>query len=439
MEKMLKNPLVFSSFISSSKTCAQFCDSNKGNTNSRSFPKNLDRLRNRIHKVPVAVRLNGILILIPRTDQIIQVDEVLLFFNADTPFKNIHCGPIQTYSAFFHMILNSTQEILMVNRNYTTLRLMKIGRNAPCPCGSGKKYKKCCIDKEAERNEQYCTSESSIVIDNVPREDGSSVTQEKSLPIQKLEELIERGPLRARSAVDVHRKVPLDLIENTPLIRMLQVFLETIARSGGRVSIGNNGRVVLDDEKLYQTAKMWPGIKPSISSRAGASLFPLHLSYSEILASELGCIGEDGEEIVLTEMGMKVIRNTKLRRVYNSALNKLTYTFNWFAFAGLPAIVEEIQDLCGLELFLLDYYYRNSEAVDEKNFLRQIDSIIPLIKRCSLDNIDEESLAGLIHDYFLGTYCYLFGFVIPSDEAQSIRGERWFVSKLYRYMFQWNL
>src|SRR5690554_1668616 len=24
----------------------------------------------------------------------------------------------------------------------------KIGRNDPCPCGSGKKYKRCCIDKE---------------------------------------------------------------------------------------------------------------------------------------------------------------------------------------------------------------------------------------------------------------------------------------------------
>ena len=24
----------------------------------------------------------------------------------------------------------------------------KIGRNEPCPCGSGKKYKKCCLDKE---------------------------------------------------------------------------------------------------------------------------------------------------------------------------------------------------------------------------------------------------------------------------------------------------
>jgi len=23
---------------------------------------------------------------------------------------------------------------------------MKVGRNWPCPCGSGKKYKRCCID-----------------------------------------------------------------------------------------------------------------------------------------------------------------------------------------------------------------------------------------------------------------------------------------------------
>ncbi len=27
---------------------------------------------------------------------------------------------------------------------------MKIGRNEPCPCGSGKKYKKCCLRKHEE-------------------------------------------------------------------------------------------------------------------------------------------------------------------------------------------------------------------------------------------------------------------------------------------------
>jgi hypothetical protein len=28
---------------------------------------------------------------------------------------------------------------------------MKIGRNDPCPCGSGKKYKKCCVNKLSEQ------------------------------------------------------------------------------------------------------------------------------------------------------------------------------------------------------------------------------------------------------------------------------------------------
>jgi preprotein translocase subunit SecA len=27
----------------------------------------------------------------------------------------------------------------------TKITKVKIGRNAPCPCGSGKKYKKCCM------------------------------------------------------------------------------------------------------------------------------------------------------------------------------------------------------------------------------------------------------------------------------------------------------
>ena len=28
--------------------------------------------------------------------------------------------------------------------------MAKIGRNTPCPCGSGKKYKRCCLSKEKE-------------------------------------------------------------------------------------------------------------------------------------------------------------------------------------------------------------------------------------------------------------------------------------------------
>lgn len=31
---------------------------------------------------------------------------------------------------------------------FKTFKKEKIGRNDPCPCGSGKKYKKCCLDKD---------------------------------------------------------------------------------------------------------------------------------------------------------------------------------------------------------------------------------------------------------------------------------------------------
>jgi len=32
--------------------------------------------------------------------------------------------------------------------------MSKIGRNDPCPCGSGKKYKKCCLTTDIEQSAQ---------------------------------------------------------------------------------------------------------------------------------------------------------------------------------------------------------------------------------------------------------------------------------------------
>src|SRR3989454_1056229 len=40
----------------------------------------------------------------------------------------------------------------IVHSGYTMRRAVaRIGRNDPCPCGSGKKYKKCCMEKDQER------------------------------------------------------------------------------------------------------------------------------------------------------------------------------------------------------------------------------------------------------------------------------------------------
>ena len=35
--------------------------------------------------------------------------------------------------------------------------MKKIGRNDPCPCGSGKKYKHCCLDRADQHDEESPT------------------------------------------------------------------------------------------------------------------------------------------------------------------------------------------------------------------------------------------------------------------------------------------
>jgi tetratricopeptide (TPR) repeat protein len=37
--------------------------------------------------------------------------------------------------------------------------MAKIGRNDPCPCGSGKKYKKCCLSQDEELERQAVAAE----------------------------------------------------------------------------------------------------------------------------------------------------------------------------------------------------------------------------------------------------------------------------------------
>ena len=44
-------------------------------------------------------------------------------------------------------IVNSLPNIPVNRQLSNPLKAMGLGRNSPCPCGSEKKFKKCCLDK----------------------------------------------------------------------------------------------------------------------------------------------------------------------------------------------------------------------------------------------------------------------------------------------------
>ena len=41
---------------------------------------------------------------------------------------------------------------------------MKVGRNAPCPCESGKKYKQCCEGKQETKSNRWFTVAMALVV-----------------------------------------------------------------------------------------------------------------------------------------------------------------------------------------------------------------------------------------------------------------------------------
>ena len=61
------------------------------------------------------------------------------FFHENEDDNNIDMEKLE--NAFKDLIKNDMKNMDVISTN-------KIGRNDPCPCGSGKKYKKCCIEKE---------------------------------------------------------------------------------------------------------------------------------------------------------------------------------------------------------------------------------------------------------------------------------------------------
>ena len=74
--------------------------------------------------------------------------EFLKKFEADSPD-----GERELTRRSLGALIRSTHESFLKYRKPETLgpqaRTHRAGRNDPCPCGSGKKYKRCCIDGAA--------------------------------------------------------------------------------------------------------------------------------------------------------------------------------------------------------------------------------------------------------------------------------------------------
>jgi preprotein translocase subunit SecA len=69
----------------------------------------------------------------------------------------------------------------------------KIGRNQPCPCGSGQKYKKCCMNDKEASNSTFSWADSEGIHHIAPGEKPSPKSLEKMT--QEYQKSIRNSPL----------------------------------------------------------------------------------------------------------------------------------------------------------------------------------------------------------------------------------------------------
>jgi len=76
---------------------------------------------------------------------------------------------------------------------------LKVGRNDPCPCGSGKKYKKCCMPKDEEQRSETQSDESEDT--TATSDDQKTYSDEIENNLHRAYNLMEKGQFEQASKV----------------------------------------------------------------------------------------------------------------------------------------------------------------------------------------------------------------------------------------------
>ncbi len=130
----------------------------------------------------------------------------------------------------------------------------KVGRNEPCPCGSGKKFKRCCVEQaEVESRISRLTAERDRLVaqrESAERELAALAEEaeltELELRTESVLELIEAG--RVAEAETTAQQLLLEFPEDTVVIERLAQVYEAKGESYSAAEQYRRGVALMDAE-----------------------------------------------------------------------------------------------------------------------------------------------------------------------------------------------
>jgi len=301
---------------------------------------------------------------------------------------------------------------------------MKLGRNDPCSCGSGKKYKKCCMDTISKQHadvfddvEQIVAMNPNLTIDelnvvaqhrmkernNRPNSDfcGLSPTQMANWLYAPLSEL-----------ADVTIDTPNDL-SSSPVMRYLGLILEEGLAQDGAFKCTSKGNLPAKLAKsasdlLPEFAVSEFSTPISISDYAGSNedkFIALH--YTRVLAEMSGIIYRRSGRYHIKKSAQKQYQSEGIQAFFLPMLESAITKYNW-------AYLDSWDDSVDLRTFWLFMLWRLQSHGSVSQLVNEVKIAFPdLLSQLDIDDYftPDRLLDNLIETRFIERFLQFWGFV----------------------------
>jgi len=290
----------------------------------------------------------------------------------------------------------------------------KVGRNDPCPCGSGKKYKKCCIDKDDIANQ----TDADVDMDTPPLEEvedfanyareqinHSGLDKFHGLSPHQMHQLLY-NPLASPEIISVSEAVDAP---NAPLITLFSLIVKGIGEQGLKATArGNLPRMFCQNSAHQFTAHPAWKIHPTAKVNKEEDFFLLHIT--RLVAEIAGLIKKTKGKFNLTAKAKSLIKREDLGRIYSLLFAAYTERFNWSYLDGYPD-VHFMRTSAFFTLYLLTRYGDKArpQAFYEDQYIQAFPT---LLEEYDEDYFSpEQRLRACYTLRHMDYFCYLFGFV----------------------------
>lgn len=249
----------------------------------------------------------------------------------------------------------------------------KIGRNEPCPCGSGLKYKRCCL--QTEQPEDHAKSLRMDLREEIHEAMAGDEPADLEQAQARLNEIMEAR--NSRPVDDFHGLSPVqmgrilnapfdspDLIQITrplpdtpqaPILTLFASIAEAIGERGLKPTAkGNLPRQVCRDALQAFTDAGYEDETPRFGQLGREGDFP-ELHVTRVAAEVGGLIRKHNRRFILSRHARAVLRDEGLPGIYPELFRAYAEQFNWAYQDGYPSL-PTVQYAGFFMLYLLSQY-----------------------------------------------------------------------------------